>query len=80
MGIVHEWLDMDNPLRSPDLFAGIGMVIQVTRHVGITGAMQVHSLSLDRLRLQLISNIGVSVNIPVRPASANGPRGSSPGG
>ncbi len=80
VGIVHEWLDIDHPLRSPDLFAGIGMVIQVTRHVGITGAMQLHSLALDRLRLQLISNIGVSVNIPIRTASAMGHRGSSRGG
>ncbi|MBN2079966.1 MAG: hypothetical protein JW838_13450 [Spirochaetes bacterium] len=80
VGIVHEWQDIENPLRSPDLFAGIGMVIQVTRHVGITGAMQLHSLALDRLRLQVISNIGVSVNFPVRSASRAGFRDSSPGG
>jgi hypothetical protein len=79
-GIVHEWQDIENPIRSPDLFAGVGMVIQVTRYVGITGAMQLHSLSLDRLRLQVISNIGVSVNFPVRAASRAGSRDSSRGG
>ena len=65
VGLVHDWRDSRSALRSPDVFAGVGMVIQVTRHVGVTGALQLHSLALDHLRLQLISNIGVSVNIPV---------------
>ncbi|TFH41407.1 MAG: hypothetical protein E4G96_05555 [Chrysiogenales bacterium] len=72
IGLAHEWRERGDPLRSPDIFAGVGMVIHFARNVGVTGAFQFHNMALDRERLQMISNIGVYVNIPILPGKKGG--------